>query len=53
MLSDLAEVIRNSDYPITEAQVKSYMKMLLHGIAFCHENSYNRIQIIDGGGDQL
>lgn len=39
MLSDLAEVIRNSDHPITEAQVKSYMKMLLHGVAFCHENS--------------
>jgi cell cycle related kinase len=39
MLSDLAEVIRNSDYPITEAQVKSYMKMLLHGVAFCHENA--------------
>jgi cell cycle related kinase len=39
MLSDLSEVIRNSDYPITEAQVKSYMKMLLHGVAFCHENS--------------
>ena len=39
MLSDLAEVIRNADYRITEAQVKSYMKMLLHGVAFCHENS--------------
>jgi cell cycle related kinase len=39
MLSDLSEVIRNSDYPITEAQIKSYMKMLLHGVAFCHENS--------------
>lgn len=39
MLSDLSEVIRNSDYRITEAQVKSYMKMLLHGVAFCHENS--------------
>ena len=39
MLSDLAEVIRNSDQPITEAQVKSYMKMLLHGVAFCHANS--------------
>lgn len=39
MLSDLSEVIRNSDQPITEAQVKSYMKMLLHGVAFCHENS--------------
>ena len=39
MLRDLSEVIRNSDTPITEAQVKSYMKMLLHGVAFCHENS--------------
>jgi cell cycle related kinase len=39
MLSDLAEVIRNSETPLTEAQVKSYMKMLLHGIAYCHENS--------------
>lgn len=39
MLSDLSEVIRNSDNPISEAQVKSYMKMLLHGVAFCHENS--------------
>ena len=39
MLSDLSEVIRNSEILITEAQVKSYMKMLLHGVAFCHENS--------------
>lgn len=39
MLSDLSEVIRNTENPITEAQVKSYMKMLLHGVAFCHENS--------------
>ena len=39
MLSDLSEVIRNSDRPITEAQVKSYMLMLLKGVAFCHENN--------------
>jgi cell cycle related kinase len=39
MLSDLSEVIRNDDQAISEAQVKSYMKMLLNGVAFCHENS--------------
>ena len=39
MLSDLSEVIRNSDRPITEAQIKSYMLMLLKGVAFCHENN--------------
>lgn len=39
MLSDLSEVLRNSDRPLTEAQVKSYMRMLLKGVAYCHENS--------------
>lgn len=39
MLSDLSEVVRNSERPITEAQVKSYMLMLLKGVAFCHENN--------------
>ncbi|XP_067880426.1 cyclin-dependent kinase 20 isoform X2 [Heterodontus francisci] len=39
MLSDLSEVIRNSDRPLTESQVKGYMMMLLKGVAFCHENS--------------
>jgi len=39
MPSDLSEVIRNSDKPLSEAQVKSYMLMLLKGIAFCHENN--------------
>ncbi|XP_075041697.1 cyclin-dependent kinase 20 isoform X2 [Mixophyes fleayi] len=39
MLSDLSEVIRNSDQPLTEAQVKGYMMMLLKGVKFCHENS--------------
>lgn len=38
MLSDLSEVIRNMDKPLTEAQVKSYMVMLLKGVAFCHAN---------------
>ncbi|KAL3853462.1 hypothetical protein ACJMK2_016998 [Sinanodonta woodiana] len=39
MLSDLSEVIRNTEKPLTEAQVKSYMLMLLKGVAFCHENN--------------
>ena len=39
MLSDLSEVIRLAERPLTEAQVKSYMLMLLKGVAFCHENN--------------
>ena len=39
MLSDLSEVIRNTDKPLAEGQVKSYMLMLLKGVAFCHENN--------------
>ncbi|KAJ3195749.1 Cyclin-dependent kinase 20, partial [Irineochytrium annulatum] len=38
MLSDLAEVLRNATQPLTEAQIKAYMLMLLKGVAFCHEN---------------
>ncbi|KAJ3090836.1 Cyclin-dependent kinase 20, partial [Quaeritorhiza haematococci] len=38
MLSDLAEVLRNASQPLTEAQIKAYMVMLLKGVAFCHEN---------------
>uniref|UniRef100_A0A3Q3CA41 Cyclin-dependent kinase 20 n=1 Tax=Haplochromis burtoni TaxID=8153 RepID=A0A3Q3CA41_HAPBU len=39
MLSDLSEVIRNSQRPLTPAQVKSYMMMLLKGMAFLHHNN--------------
>ena len=39
MLSDLSEVVRSAELPLTEAQVKSYMLMLLKGVAYCHENS--------------
>lgn len=39
MLSDLWEVVHNSEQPLTEAQIKSYMLMLLKGVAFCHENN--------------
>ncbi|KAJ3138464.1 Cyclin-dependent kinase 20 [Physocladia obscura] len=37
MLSDLAEVLRNASHPLTEAQVKAYMMMILQGVAYCHE----------------
>lgn len=39
MLSDLSEVIRNSQRPLTPAQVKGYMMMLLKGVAFLHHNN--------------
>eukprot|EP00051_Salpingoeca_urceolata_P024012 m.415621 g.415621 ORF g.415621 m.415621 type:complete len:339 (-) comp20177_c2_seq54:3526-4542(-) len=39
MLSDLSEVMHNRWRPLTQAQVKSYTRMLLQGVAFCHENS--------------
>ncbi|EGF82933.1 hypothetical protein BATDEDRAFT_85661 [Batrachochytrium dendrobatidis JAM81] len=39
MLSDLAEVLRNASKPLTEAQIKAYMLMLLKGVAYCHKNS--------------
>jgi len=39
MLSDLSEVIRNHEQPISEPQVKSYMRMLLNGVEFCHANN--------------
>lgn len=39
MLSDLSEVIRNSEHPLTPAQVKAYMMMLLKGVAFLHHNN--------------
>ena len=39
MLSDLSEVIRSALMPLTEAQVKSYMLMLLKGVQFMHKNN--------------
>lgn len=36
MLTDLSEIIRYSDSPLTESQVKSYMKMLLSGVEILH-----------------
>eukprot|EP00118_Oscarella_pearsei_P010610 m.66115 g.66115 ORF g.66115 m.66115 type:complete len:214 (+) comp35364_c0_seq15:33-674(+) len=39
MLSDLSEVIRNAERPLSEAQIKSYALMLLKGVAYCHQNS--------------
>uniref|UniRef100_A0A8C3WG24 Cyclin-dependent kinase 20 n=1 Tax=Catagonus wagneri TaxID=51154 RepID=A0A8C3WG24_9CETA len=39
MLSDLAEVLRHAQRPLAQAQVKSYLQMLLKGVVFCHGNS--------------
>ena len=47
MLSDLAEILRNATKPLTEAQVKAYMKMILKyanyfnnsGVNYCHQNN--------------
>ncbi|XP_025137920.1 cyclin-dependent kinase 20 isoform X7 [Bubalus bubalis] len=39
MLSDLAEVVRRTQRPLAQAQVKSYLQMLLKGVAFCHANN--------------
>lgn len=43
----LFKVVRNSDRPLTEAQIKSYMLMLLKGVAFCHENNImHRVSVV-------
>ena len=39
MLSDLSEMIHNIEDPLKEDQIKSYMKMLLKGVAYLHEQS--------------
>lgn len=39
MLSDLAEVVRHTQRPLAQAQVKSYLQMLLKGVSFCHANN--------------
>ncbi|XP_068409098.1 cyclin-dependent kinase 20-like [Eschrichtius robustus] len=47
MLSDLAEVVRHAQRPLTQAQVKSYLQMLLKGVAFCHANNIVHREIKD------
>lgn len=50
MLSDLSEVIRNSEHPLTPAQVKAYMMMLLKGVAFLHHNNImHRVRVLLSG----
>lgn len=50
MLSDLSEVIRNSEHPLTPAQVKAYMMMLLKGVAFLHQNNImHRVRVLLSG----
>lgn len=49
MLSDLAEVVRHAQRPLVPAQVKSYLQMLLKGVAFCHANNI----VHTSGGHQV
>ena len=37
MMSDLQEIMQAT--MLTEAQIKSYMQMLLRGVAYCHASS--------------
>uniref|UniRef100_A0A0X3NG45 Cyclin-dependent kinase 20 n=2 Tax=Schistocephalus solidus TaxID=70667 RepID=A0A0X3NG45_SCHSO len=39
MLTDLSEVLRNAERPLSVETVKSYMLMLLKGVAYMHANS--------------
>ncbi len=39
MVTDLSEVLRNTDSPLTEDKVKKYMVMLLKGVKYMHDNS--------------
>ena len=51
MLSDLAEVVRHTQRPLAQAQVKSYLQMLLKGVAFCHANNIvHRVSATMGWG---
>ncbi|KAA0201428.1 hypothetical protein HAZT_HAZT012222 [Hyalella azteca] len=64
MPGDLGEMIRDATRPLTEAQAKTYMVMLIKGVAFLHQNNimhrdlkpanllineYGRLKIADFG----
>lgn len=36
MMTDLSVLLRNPDYPLSQSHIKSYMQMLLEGVAYCH-----------------
>ena len=38
MSSDLSDVLKSTDVPLPEKQVKSYMRMLLHGVSYIHDS---------------
>jgi cell cycle related kinase len=43
----MMQVIRGNGLPLTEAQVKSYMLMLLKGVDYCHDhNIMHRVHAI-------
>ena len=39
MLGDLGEMLRDASRPLTRAHVKTYMTMLLSGVAFLHKHN--------------
>ena len=39
MMSDLAELIKDAETPLTQAEIKSYMMMLLRGVDYLHTNN--------------
>lgn len=39
MPGDLGEMIRDASHPLTEAQVKTYMTMIMSGVAYLHQNN--------------
>ncbi|XP_067142732.1 cyclin-dependent kinase 20-like isoform X1 [Centruroides vittatus] len=38
MPTDLSVLLRDADHPLLESQIKSYMQMLLKGVAYCHSH---------------
>ena len=47
MQSDLSELIYDAERPLSPAHIKSFMQMLLKGVAFMHEhNIMHRVCII-------
>lgn len=37
MPTDLSILLRNTENPLTDSQIKAYLIMLLKGVAYCHK----------------
>lgn len=38
MITDLGELIRDFEHPLTSPETKSYLQQLLYGVAYMHSN---------------